>query len=136
MNESNQTAAALRIRLLQKIFIMIIPLTYILQTVTQLRRVTNDTKLFTELLIISLVPVGYFLFSYLTISKKISRLTSIFQSLLAAIVTYIIWTTVVNIIQSFHAIYDGNITLDFVTALIVAIILATSLISLRKMKLW
>lgn len=136
MTDHPQNKSQLGTRLLQKIFIVILGATYLIDTILRLLSQTNQPRLFTEFLLLLLVPVGYFVISYLINSRKQLRLFSVFQSLVASIAAYAFWNTLVNLIQNFHRAYTSNLKMYFFTAIISGILLIAILLYLRRFKNW
>jgi glucan phosphoethanolaminetransferase (alkaline phosphatase superfamily) len=136
MADQNQSKAQASTRLLQKIFIVVSIATYAIDSILRLRSQTTQQRLFIELLLFLLVPVGYFILSYLISSRKPFRLLSVFQSLVASIAAYAFWNTLTNIIQNFHRTYTANLKMYFLTAIITGFLLIAVLLYLRLRKDW
>ena len=123
-------------RLLQKLFIVVLIATYLIDTTLRLRSRTSEPRQFIELLVLLLVPVGYFALSYIINSRKQLKLLSIFQSLIASVAAYTFWNALVNLIQNLHRAYTANLKMYYATAIIIGILLTATLWYLRSHKNW
>ena len=136
MKNQQHDIPQLATRLLQKIFIIVVVATYLIDTTLHLRSRTNDPRQFIELLLLFLIPVGYFIVSYVLNSRKKLKLSSFFQSLIASIAAYAFWNTSVNLIQSLHRTYTANLKLYYAAAIMTGILLIAALLYLRTRKDW
>lgn len=123
-------------RLLQKTFIVVMVATYLIDTTLHLRSRTHESRQFIELFLLVLIPIGYFILSYLINSKKQFKLLSIFQSLIASIGAYAFWNTLVNITQNWHRAHTANLKIYYATSIITGILLSAVLWFLRIRKSW
>ena len=136
MKNQQHDIPQLATRLLQKIFIIVVVATYLIDTTLHLRSRTNDPRQFIELLLLFLIPVGYFIVSYVLNSRKKLILSSFFQSLISSIAAYAFWNTSVNLIQSLHRTYTANLKLYYAAAIMTGILLIAALLYLRTRKDW
>lgn len=135
MNQTQENSQ-LDTRLLEKIFILVVVVTYAIDTIIRLRSRTSEPRLFNELLLLLLIPAGYFIISYLVNSRKNLKLLSIFQSLISSVAAYAFWNTLANLVQNFHRAYTVNLKMYFLTAAITGILLLVILLYLRSTKNW
>lgn len=136
MSNQQHDKSQLSTRLLQKIFIVVLVATYLIDTFLQLRSRTNESRQFIELLLLLLIPVGYFILSYIINSKKRLKLLGIFQSLVASVAAYVFWNTLVSVMQNLHRAYTANLKMYYATAIITGILLIALLLYLRNRKNW
>jgi glucan phosphoethanolaminetransferase (alkaline phosphatase superfamily) len=136
MSNQQHDKSHLSTRLLQKIFIVVLVATYLIDTFLQLRSRTSESRQFIELLLLLLIPVGYFILSYLVNSRKQLRLLSVFQSLAASIAAYVFWNTMVSVMQNLHRAYTANLKMYYATAIVTGILLIAVLLYLRNRKNW
>lgn len=136
MLDQQDDKSQLGTRLLQKIFIVVLVVTYVIDTFFQLRSRTGESRQFIELLLLLLIPAGYFIVSYIINSKKQLRLVSIFQSLVASIAAYVFWNTMVSVVQNGHRAYTANLKMYYATASITGVLVIVVLLYLRSRKNW
>ncbi len=127
----------LNTRLLQKIFIAVITATYLLNSFLQVRTARYiGSRQYVEILLLLVVPVGYFVISYIINSKKRLKLFSVYQSLVASVTTYAVWETLISLIQNWHKTYTANLKIYYAAAIVTGFLLILVLCYLRVRKKW
>ncbi len=136
MTEQQHDKSLLDAKLLQKIFIVVLTATYLIDAFLQLHSLANESRKFIELLLLYLIPVEYFVVSYIINSRKQLRLLGIYQSLVASVAAYAFWNTLVNLIQNWHRAYTANFKMYYAAAIATGILLIVTLCYLRARKEW
>jgi hypothetical protein len=125
--------------ILQKLFIAVIVIAYVLQVVQGFDTVRGTSTSFSiDYIVISVLPIAFYLISYLLQSAQLTRLARVYRATAAAAAAWCLWNALGLVAERFLTSGSALRILEVSIYLAVAVFIALTcmLLYLRTRKIW